>query len=76
MGILFLGPEEEAQGPEVRSDIEEVARGNLPGHDALCHSVFGEGSDEFGELSDADPGNFIDQIGQVRIGLLFEGNSD
>ena len=76
VGVFVFEGEEEFGGAKVRAEVEEVFGGDLADHDALGDAAGGEGVDEFGELADAEPNDFIDKGGELGVGFVFKSGSD
>src|SRR5690349_23521926 len=76
MGIFFFDAEKERHSAQIRPKVKKIFRSNLTSHNAMCHVAISEGGYHFGELTDFQPDDVVDQCGQRGIGLVLKGDSD
>jgi hypothetical protein len=76
VSVLFLEPEQQPHCAQIRADIKKVPGGDLSKHDALTDPMVRQRCDHLGKLADLDPDDLIDQLGELRIGLVLERHGD
>lgn len=76
MRIFLFEANEHAHGAQVGAEVEKIFGRDLADHDALGNAAAGEGIDEFVELADLEPDDFVDERGEVGICFAFKGDCD
>ncbi len=77
LGVADFEPGGDGDHAEVEAEIFiEVCRRDAASHDGAGDVAFGEDVDEFVELADADPLDFVGGLGDIGVGLAFEGDGD
>ena len=74
--VLFLEPQQHAQGAEIRPNIIEVLGRKLPGHDTLLDAPAGKGGNHLVQLAHLQPNDLVHQGGEGGVRLAFKSNRD